>query len=196
MVPIHWSLFNWSTPTLEYSRIPHVVCIILVSSWFGIAYTLSSLKIPLEKSVLFTFCMMEYNKIQVIFKFLLRWLKLWILKAKCTIRLCIVENTVVILSFLTTCQARYLAVYILKVYFVIPWKLKASWNKTVYDCDAQVLKIWGSMEYLFINITHMSPLIRNGELGIPLHCHYSQVTSNPEWLYLLGYHLWLKERPV
>ena len=31
---------------------------------------------------------------------------------------------------------------------------------------------------------------RSRECGVPLHCHYSQVHSDPEWLYLLGSHLW------
>ena len=32
----------------------------------------------------------------------------------------------------------------------------------------------------------------SGECGVHLHCHYSQVHSDPEWYYLLGSHLWIK----
>ena len=33
---------------------------------------------------------------------------------------------------------------------------------------------------------------RSGDCGIPFHCYYTLVHSNPDWEYLLGYYLWIK----
>ena len=55
-------------------------------------------------------------------------------------------------------------------------------NKT--SCTSVLYMTW---HYLMIKLLSWST-----EKGVPLHCNYSQVHYDLEWVYLLGSHLWIK----
>ena len=112
--------------------------------------------------------------------------------SQCSVLIISTINTTVAISiFLTTINLLSLAL------LTIP--LQWAWSITILRLDAflqlmvpnTIMNTTAILSWVNIKL-HLMVRLKSWEFGVALWCHYSQIHSDLEWLYLLKTHLWIK----